>query len=157
MRHRYSVLLVLLLAQVGNSPEAFAQRTDLDADSSRLGQDPQEEIRGVVLEQNYPNPFNTETRIPFVLAPDLFEDGRSVVVTVRVFNVLRQHIATPIIADHPFASGQPAIGVTFDRAGRYELLWDGNDSGGHRVASGIYFCQIAANGSRDVIKMIVRR
>ena len=107
MRHRYSVLLVLLLAQVVVSSETFAQRTDsTDAVLQTPGQ--QEEVRGVSLEQNYPNPFRTETRIPFVLGADLFKDGRSVVVSVRVYNIIGQHIATPIVNDNVHAAGPPA-------------------------------------------------
>lgn len=155
MRHRYTVLLVLLLAQVIISPTAFAQRTDAAADTST--QEQQGEVRGVSLEQNYPNPFRTETRIPFELGSDLFEGGRSVVVSVRVFNLLGQHIATPILVDHPAAANQPAINLTFDRPGRYEVLWDGRDGSGREVSSGIYFCEIRANGSRDLVKMIVQR
>ncbi len=156
MRHSFPVLLVLLLAQVVSSPDAIAQRTDIASDTVGLDQDQQAEVRGVALEQNYPNPFRTETRIPFVLAPDLFEGGRTVVVSVRIFNVLGQHIATPTVIDHPFAADQPANGVAYDRPGRYELLWDGRDSDGQQVASGIYFCEIRANRSRDLIKMLVR-
>ena len=152
MRHRHAVLLVLLLAQV-ISPAAFAQRTDAVADTSSQ----QGEVRGVSLEQNYPNPFRTETRIPFELGADLFEEGRSVVVSVRVFNLLGQHIATPILIDHPTAANQPALNVAFDRPGRYEVLWDGRDGSGRQVSSGIYFCEVRANSARDLVKMLVSR
>ena len=156
MRHSLAVLLVLLLAQVVVSPETFAQRTDsTDAALPTLGQ--QEEVRGVSLEQNYPNPFRTETRIPFVLGADLFEDGRSVVVSVRVYNIIGQHIASPVVVDNVFAAGQPAEGISYDVPGRFEVLWDGRDNGGNMVASGLYFCRITANGAQDIIKMLVRR
>src|SRR6185436_13590503 len=45
---------------------------------------------GFSLEQNYPNPFNPETRIPFVLSPDLFVDGHEPIVTIRIYNILQQ-------------------------------------------------------------------
>lgn len=154
MKHSFAVLLVLLLARLPTGSEAIAQQTDTTAASQEA---PQGEVRGVALEQNYPNPFSRETRIPFVLGADLFEDGRSVVVTVRIYNVLRQPIAVPTALDHPTAAGQPALELRFDSPGRYELYWDGTDRNGQQVSSGIYFCHIIANRSQDVRKMIVTR
>lgn len=154
MKHRFSVLLVLLLVRVPSIPGVFAQQTDTTAVPQEARQS---EVRGVELEQNYPNPFDRETRIPFVLGADLFEEGRPVVVTVRIYNVLRQLIAIPVSLDHPTAVGQPAQELTFDSPGRFLLYWDGTDRSGQRVSSGIYFCQIVANRSQDIIKMIVTR
>lgn len=155
MKHSCAVLLVLLLARIPAATEAFAQQTD----STAVPQDPRqtEEVRGVALEQNYPNPFRRETRIPFVLGEDLFQDGQPVVVTVRIFNVLRQMVAVPIALDHPTATGMPAQDLKYESAGRYELYWDGTDRNGQPVSSGIYFVQIIANRSTDVRKMIVTR
>jgi hypothetical protein len=155
MKHSLTVLLVLLLASIASVPEAIAQETDTTAvPRDETGQD---EVRGVALEQNYPNPFNYETRIPFVLGEDMFEDGRPVVVSVRIYNVLRQPIAVPTAFDHPSAAGQPALELRYDMPGRYELYWDGRDRGGQPVPSGIYFCHVTANRSQNVLKMIVAR
>lgn len=156
MKHSHAVLLVLLLAGASSSPEVLAQQTDSTVDSA-LQDARQEEVRGVALEQNYPNPFRDETRIPFVLGPDLFQEGRPAVVTVRIYNVLRQLVAVPIALDHPSAAGQPALELSFDAPGRYLLYWDGRDRSGQPVSSGIYFCQIIANGAQAVRKMIVTR
>jgi hypothetical protein len=105
MKHSKAVLLVLLLVLLPGVPEAAAQQTD----NSAAPQDtlPREE-HGLELEQNYPNPFSDETRIPLVLGVDLFEDGRPVIVTARIYNVLRQPVAVPAALDHPMGSGQPA-------------------------------------------------
>ncbi len=154
MKHSLTVLLVLLLARAAGTPEVFAQQADSTAAQEEARQG---EIRGVALEQNYPNPFSGETRIPFVLGPDLFQDGQPVVVRVRIFNVLRQLVAVPVALDHPTAAGQPALELRFDSPGRYLLYWDGTDRDGQPVASGVYFCQIVANRSRDIGKMIVTR
>jgi hypothetical protein len=149
------VLLVLLLVRFAGASEAIAQQTDTTAVPPQEIE--QDEPRGVALEQNYPNPFSRETRIPFVLGEDLFENGRPVVVTVRIFNVLRQPVAIPTALDHPAAVGQPVLQLRYDLPGRYELYWDATDQSGQLVPSGIYFCQIVANRSQDVLKMIVAR
>ncbi len=154
------VLLVLLIARVLLSPEVLAQQTDSTAGPLQTDLQ-QEEVRGVALEQNFPNPFSNETRIPFILGEDLFEDGRTVVVTVRIFNVLRQIVAIPTAIDHPMYDGRPVSELRYDAPGRHLLHWDGRDTGGREVSSGIYFCQIivtnGARAARDVRKMIVTR
>lgn len=154
MKHSYAVLLVLLLARMPTQPAAFAQQSDTTAAQPDTTQS---EVRGVELQPNYPNPFSRETRIPFVLGADLFEDGRGAVVSARIYNVLRQLVAVPTAIDHPTAAGRPALELRYDAPGRYELYWDGRDQSGQPVASGIYFCYIIANRSQDVRKMIVTR
>lgn len=154
MKHSPAVLLVLLLACGIGASTARAQQTDTTAFPQDTAQG---EVRGVELEPNYPNPFSRETRIPFVLGRDLFQDGRGVIVTARIYNVLRQPVAIPIAVDHPTAQGRPALELRYDRPGRYELLWDGRASNGQPVASGLYFCLIVANHAKDVLKLIVAR
>ncbi len=152
MRHSTkAVLLVLILVGVPDS-QAFSQQTDT---TTATQQEQEGEVRGVALEQNYPNPFRRDTRIPFVLGSDLFEDGRAVVVTVRIFNVLNRHIGYPTALDHPTGSGQLARELRYERPGRYLLYWDGTDQNGQRVNSGIYFCQITAGRARALVKIVV--
>ena len=75
------------------------------------------------LKQNYPNPFNPSTTIRF----DLPVRAR---VTLTIYNMLGQKVRTLV-------SGQIV-------AGRHQVVWDGNDSHGLRVASGIYVYQFKA-------------
>lgn len=111
---------------------------------------------GFTLGQNYPNPFNPETRIPFELNEGLFVDGRTVVVSVRIYNVLQQYVATPTALNHP--NGQaPLIDLEYTVPGRHEAYWDGLDQAGRPVASGIYFVQLTVNGERAVIRMYVTK
>jgi hypothetical protein len=51
----------------------------------------------VDLRQNYPNPFNPATTIPFVLDGQLFANGHRPKVSLRVYNVLAQLVAIPIL------------------------------------------------------------
>ena len=112
---------------------------------------------GFELQQNYPNPFNPTTRIPFRLDPRLFEDGRPVVVTMAVFNVLQQLVAYPTALDHPDGNGVLVRELIYYTPGQKVAFWDGHDLNGRQVASGIYYLQISVNGRRQIMKMIVAK
>ena len=115
-----------------------------------------EQESGFTLGQNYPNPFNPETRIPFDLHEVLFSTGGTAVVSVRIYNVLQQFVATPTALNHP--SGQaPLVDLEYVTPGRYEAYWDGLDQSGREVASGIYFVQLTVNGVTDVMRMYVAK
>ncbi|MEJ2541128.1 MAG: hypothetical protein P8188_14355 [Gemmatimonadota bacterium] len=115
------------------------------------------ETSGFQLEQNYPNPFNPETRIPFVLGPDLFESGQPVVVSMRVYNLLQQPIAVPVALRHPSGDRTPMVQLAYTAPGRYEAFWDGHDFAGNQVASGPYFVQITVNGVSKHMRMFVSK
>lgn len=111
---------------------------------------------GFQLEQNYPNPFNPETRIPFVLNEDLFVDGGPVYVSMRIYNLLTQPIARPVALNHP--AGEVELSrLEYTSPGRYEAFWDGKDSNGRSVASGVYFLQLTVNGKSKHIRIIVTK
>ena len=42
-------------------------------------------------------------------------------------------------------------------AGLHETWWDGRDRSGGRVASGIYFARLEADGRLDAVKVVVLR
>ena len=115
-----------------------------------------EQESGFTLGQNYPNPFNPETRIPFDLLDVLFSDGGTAIVSVRIYNVLQQFVATPTALSHP--NGQaPLLDLEYVTPGRYEAYWDGLDQSGREVASGIYFVQLTVNGATAVMRMYVAK
>ncbi len=146
MRRPCSVLIVLL-SIVGLALPASAQQA-----GSTGKQD-----SGFVLEQNYPNPFNPETKIPFTLGDALFSDGKPVVVSVRIFNVLHQLITAPTALNHPRGEGVPLLDLEYPYPGRFEAYWDGRDQQGRQVASGVYFVQLNVNGRSQVRKMFVTK
>ena len=82
----------------------------------------------------WPNPFNPEVSISFGLA-------KSGPVKVELFNVRGQRVTK--LADRGFAAGE------------HRLLWDGKDSRGHSVGSGIYFARVSAGKDSRTIKMIM--
>ena len=87
----------------------------------------------------------------------LFVDGKTAVVSLRIYNILQQFVAAPTALNHPSGDGAPLINLEYVQPGRYEAYWDGHDVSGRQVASGIYFVQIAVNGQIDVIKMWVAK
>ena len=148
MRRTLGVLLLSVL--FGLAPGISAQGPPGDA-SPAEGQG-----RGFTLGQNYPNPFNPETRIPFDLNEVLFADGGTAVVSVRIYNVLQQFVASPTALSHP--SGQaPMVDLEYMTPGRYEAYWNGLDQSGREVASGIYFVQLTVNGVTAVMRMYVAK
>jgi len=86
------------------------------------------------LEQNYPNPFNPRTEIHFTLP----SAGH---VKLEIFNIVGQKVTT--IIDGSLS------------AGNHTIQWDGNDSYGRQVATGIYFYRLKAGGSIDTKKMVL--
>jgi hypothetical protein len=112
---------------------------------------------GFELEPNYPNPFNPETTIPFVLSDELFDGGRPVVVTVRIFNLLSQLVAYPVALAHPAGAGVQVRALEYTRPGLHEAFWDGTDQSGRQVASGTYLLQLTVNGLSLTRKMIVQK
>jgi hypothetical protein len=88
------------------------------------------------LRQNYPNPFNPVTRIAFGLSAP----GN---VSLRIYDVSGALIR--VLVD-----GRVNVG-------RFEELWDGLDSNGRVVSSGIYFCKLTAGSFESTRKMILIR
>lgn len=108
----------------------------------------------IQLKQNYPNPFNPETTIPFVLPASLFDGGHRPVVTLRIYNVLAQLVAIPILQ----GSGEPLDNVRLDwnGTGEYSAYWDGKITGTNREApSGVYVYQLTVDGQRETNKMTI--
>ncbi len=109
---------------------------------------------GFTLGQHYTSPFDPGTRIPFELHEDLFSDGRTVVVSVRILNILLQHVASPSASNR--ASGlTPLVDLEYDRSGQYEAYWDGLDLFGRELVSGTYWIVLAVDGAQTVGRMYV--
>lgn len=85
----------------------------------------------LTLHPNYPNPFNPTTTIAF----DLAERG---FVTLNVFNVAGQLVATPVEGIMP--------------AGSHHVMFDAST-----LASGVFFARLNARGESLTRKMILMR
>ena len=88
---------------------------------------------------NYPNPFNPETWIPYELA-------RSTDVQILIYDAHGTRVR------HLELGHQPAGYYTGTRRAAY---WDGRNTSGEPVASGIYFYQLLTNHRSVIRKMVV--
>lgn len=108
----------------------------------------------VELRENTPNPFFPSTTIPFVLHPELCERGHQPLVGLKVYNVLAQVVAVPILLN---SNGERLDGLRL-RCGAHEAYWDGRLRDTNReLTPGIYYAQLAVDGERFTIQMVARR
>ena len=93
------------------------------------------------LNQNYPNPFNPTTTISYTVRPTRNDDGSPQRTELNVYNILGQHVRTLV--------------DKVQIPGSYEIEWDGNNAGGRRVASGVYFYRLTLGGESATKKMLL--
>ena len=101
---------------------------------SSLGQ-----IKVSVLYQNYPNPFNPETWIPYQLASDTN-------VSISIYDIHGKLVRLLRLGQQPGGMYQ-----TQDKA----AYWDGKDSSGQQVASGVYLYTLRAGEFKITRKMVI--
>ncbi len=109
---------------------------------------------GVSLGRNYPNPFNPETWIPFQISQERFASGHRPVVTLKIYNVLAQLVAIPVLQ----GSGEviQSLHLDWNGTGNYVAYWDGKYLATNRdAASGVYVYQLEVDGQRLTQKMTI--
>ncbi len=79
-----------------------------------------------------PNPFNPATTIAFALS-----EARR--VKLEIYDAAGRRVRVLVDEDRP--------------AGHFDIPWDGNADDGSRVASGVYFCRMAAGSFSDTKRM----
>lgn len=87
-----------------------------------------------ILEQNYPNPFNPLTRINYAIPEPAY-------VKLCIYDI------NGILVKTLFEGNQAA--------GKYQTVWDAENSSGMKVGSGVYFYRIQANNFVQTRKMIL--
>lgn|GEM_PF-657073 len=97
--------------------------------------------RAFVLGQNYPNPFNPSTIIPVQISTG--ENGKIEHVRLSVFDLRGREVRNLI--DRPLETGS------------YQVHWDGRDSAGRSMSSGVYMYRLERNGEAATQKMILTR
>lgn len=99
------------------------------------------------LDQANANPFNPAAPISFVLFDEDFDEGRPVVVSLRIRNVLGQVVAVAAAVDHP--EGRVGVeNLEYRSPGWKDAQWNGLDRSGHPVAAGVYLLELVINGER---------
>ncbi len=88
------------------------------------------------LSQNSPNPCNPATRIAFTTE----RQGR---VSLKIFDVTGRWVRTLVDGN---------LEARF-----HEVVWDGTDAGGHRVAPGVYLYRLDTAGWSAAKRMVVAR
>jgi hypothetical protein len=86
------------------------------------------------LHQAHPNPFNPQTTISFTL------DTRAP-VRLAIYDFAGRRVATLAAGSFP--------------EGRHEIVWNGRDDTGRRVASGVYLSQLATPDRVDVQRLVL--
>lgn len=112
----------------------------------------------VLLKQNYPNPFNPATTIPFSLAAELFTGGHRPKVSLKIYNVLAQLVAVPILQGTGEQLENVLVSCASTTTCDFSAYWDGNVMNtGQPAASGIYIYQLVVDGQRFTKKMIIMK
>jgi hypothetical protein len=107
-----------------------------------------------VLNENNPNPFFPATLIPFSIRPEECTDGQQPLVSLKVYNVLVQVVAIPVLQS---GKGEVLQNIRIP-CGNHVALWDGRTLDGRIEPSpGVYYCQLTVDGVRFTRKMIVRK
>src|SRR2546423_4985301 len=141
MSHRWAAL-ALVLALCAITPKSAAGQQSSPPRGRKLG----------TLGQNYPNPFKPETFIPFSI-DDCNGPGGQRVVSLRVYNVLAQLVATPVL----HGAGVPIANMRLS-CGEYVGHWDGSVLRTKRLAaSGVYVYELVVDGQRMSRKMFVEK
>ena len=116
------------------------------------------------LGQNYPNPFNPETTIPFTIGDSACSDGgKPHVVSLRIYNILAQQVAVPVLQGGSSTSGasaavgRPVANLSLS-CGSYTAYWNGRIMDTNtEVPSGLYVYELVIDGERLVRKMFVAK
>jgi len=93
--------------------------------------------KAFALAQNYPNPFNPSTTISYQIP----EDAGNVSFTLNVYDIRGRLVKT-------LAKGMKGSGF-------YSAFWDGSDSNGRQVSSGVYFYRFTSSKYSATRKMIL--
>src|SRR5438270_13708501 len=119
-----------------------------------LGQDPQPTIE---LQHNRSSPFNPVTTIPFKLSGQLFLKGHRPVVSLKIYTVLAQLVAIPILRGSGKALDSLALSCPTTMGCAYSAYWDGYvGNTGKQALSGVYIYQLVIDGKRVTRKIVVK-
>ena len=118
-----------------------------------LGQTPSPTIGS----QQNRSTFNPATTIPFKVSGELFLKGHRPVVSLRIYNVLAQLVAIPILRGSGKALDSLALSCPTTLGCNYNAYWDGYVTNtGKLASSGVYIYQLDIDGKRSTRKIVVK-
>ena len=92
--------------------------------------------RGFSLSQNFPNPFNPSTTINYSVP-----EGEVPLVSLKIYDLSGRVVSTLVDG--------------MREAGTYSVIWDGTDSFGRSVSSGVYLYRLKAGSFMQTRKMVL--
>lgn len=137
---------LLLVGSMAASP--------LSAQAPR-GRTPIATTRGFDFDRDGVAPVRPQMYIPFYLEEKLFDGTDSVAVSMRIYNVLNNVVAIPILRDPMEGRQARNIDFIYYTPGKKVAYWDGKDLAGRTVTSGIFYCKLTVGGESTVIKLVV--
>jgi len=154
MTLRWAALSAVLALGVLVPATATAQGTQGTPPPAQTPAEPRSPEFGIG--QNSPNPFTSATVIPFEVGnPATCKDSDPPYhVTLRIYNVLAQLVAIPILQSGEFANGQPIVNLLL-HCGSYTAFWNGlylNTS--QPVLPGVYLYRFEVEGRAVAKKMV---
>jgi len=93
--------------------------------------------REYTLSQNAPNPFNASTTISFAIPADV----SATTATLRIYDAAGRRVRILVEGEV-----QP---------GHHEVVWNGRDDDGRRVASGVFFFRLRTGEFSEVRRMVL--
>ncbi len=122
---------------IGDDYEAVSLVSNIDSGSNSDITGVEDQVglpEAFSLSQNYPNPFNAHTVLNYTLPAA----GH---VTLEIFNILGQKVNT--------------LFDNYQEAGYKSVIWNGTDSSGKNVASGIYFYRLLSTTEQITRRMLM--
>ncbi|MBU1101364.1 MAG: choice-of-anchor D domain-containing protein [Bacteroidetes bacterium] len=119
----------------GGEYSLYSMTTSFTVNSSITDVEAEEELpTDFRLDQNYPNPFNPSTTIKFAL-PEAQH------VSIKIYDMLGREVARVLEQDM--------------QAGVHTAIWNGEDSNGRIVNTGVYFYRIVSGSNVAIKKMLL--
>ena len=95
-----------------------------------------EQPQAIDLFENYPNPFSNSTTFRFTLPASSH-------IQLEIFDLANRKLAT--------------LAKSYFIEGTHEIVWDGRDAQGQRVAAGHYFCRMLTDTQASVHQVVIVR
>ncbi len=130
----YGIYYYVVTAVYTEGESSFSNPTQAYSGSTSSDENIVQPVYKAELKNNYPNPFNPTTTISFSIPNDSN-------VELSIFNIKGQKVKTLVNEMLP--------------AGEHSIIWNGRDSNGNRVSSGMYFYKLKAGDFQKVRKMIL--